>query len=115
MLVNYFGATCGLFSLCVLLLVVGTGADEGECVCRGTFVSTVKKSDFEGFDLEEWERIIREKCSRPIKDECKPNCSCFCPIAGIDTTNLDANGFNIVVCTDGSDGEARCVGENGRL
>ena len=114
MLVNSFGSTCGVVALCVLLLAVDTGAEEGSCVCRVNYRSnTVKPTD--PILLAQWEAITVNFCEEPLIDTCQDNCECFCPVAGIRTDQVAPNGSPVVVCTDGSDGEARCVGEKDRL
>lgn len=114
-MVNASGATCGVFALCVLLLAVDTGAVEGNCTCRDTFVSGVRKIGLNADDLEQFEILVVNICMEPLVDTCQDNCKCYCPLAGINTDRVDADDFPIIVCTHGSDGEGRCVGEKDRL
>lgn len=113
MLFNSFGATCGVFSLCVLLLAVDTEAREGKCECREGFVSSTAKPVIQAL-VQDWEDNAVAVCRSPLMDTCADNCNCFCPVAGIDTNDVNDDGAPIVTCTDGTRGEPRCEGENDR-
>lgn len=113
MLVNSFGATCGVFFLCVLLLVVDTEAVSGFCVClRHYKPSTTKPQDPEGFAL--WEANAKSFCRSPLINKCTANCQCVCPLVGFDACGVDDNGASVVICNDGSNGVPQCGGENDR-
>lgn len=110
-----FGATCGVFSLCVMLLVVGTGAENGKCVCRGNFETHRPKPQATDQDaLQKWIAFHEWFCKIPLINTCEFNCPCACPLGGFDHTLVAPDGISVIVCTDNKSGVAECLGETGR-